>query len=78
MAAFKAAATAPLNADERVQLLLRPEEGANAIRVSRARFYELMASGAIKSIKIGRSRRVPVSELQRWVDEEVGRQTSAA
>jgi excisionase family DNA binding protein len=58
------------------RLLLRPEEGAEAIGVSRARFYELLAAGTIKSIKIGRSRRVPVSELTRWVETELAAQSA--
>ena len=48
-----------------LRLLLRPEEGAHAIGVSRARIYKLMSDGQIKSIKIGRSRRIPVAELER-------------
>ena len=59
-----------------VRLLLRPEEGAEAIGVSRARFYELMAQGQIRSIKIGRSRRVPVSELNAWIAAELAAQTA--
>ena len=57
-----------------VRLLLRPEEGAEAIGVSRARFYELMAAGHIKSIKIGRSRRVPITELNNWIAAELAAQ----
>lgn len=59
-----------------VRLLLRPEEGAEAIGVSRARFYELMADGRIKSIKIGRSRRVPITELNSWIQAELAAQTA--
>jgi excisionase family DNA binding protein len=58
------------------RLLLRPEEAADAIGVSRARFYELLAAGKIKSIKIGRSRRIPVEELQGWVSEELEKQSN--
>jgi excisionase family DNA binding protein len=61
---------------ESIRLLLRPEEGANAIGVSRARFYELMAEGRIKSINIGRSRRVPVAELQDWIAAELAEQSA--
>ena len=59
-----------------VRLLLRPEEGANAIGVSRARFYELLAEGQLKSIKIGRSRRIPLSELQGWIAREIEKQSA--
>jgi excisionase family DNA binding protein len=59
-----------------VRLLLRPEEGAEAIGVSRARFYELMATGQIKSIKIGRSRRVPIAEIHSFIAAELAAQTA--
>jgi excisionase family DNA binding protein len=59
-----------------VQLLLRPEDAANSIGVSRAKFFGLLASREIKSIKIGRSRRVPVAELQAWVAREIERQSA--
>ena len=57
------------------RLLLRPEEGADALGLSRARIFELMAEGRIKSIKIGRSRRIPLAELERWVTEELEKQS---
>ena len=59
-----------------VRLLLRPEEGAEAIGVSRARMYELIAEGRIKSIKIGRSRRIPIAELSRWIENELAEQSA--
>jgi excisionase family DNA binding protein len=71
--------TKPLTVDAvtvPLRLLLRPEEAAHAIGVSRARFYQLLATGEVKSIKVGRSRRVPVAELTRWVSDEVERQTA--
>ncbi|MDP9362832.1 MAG: helix-turn-helix domain-containing protein, partial [Chloroflexota bacterium] len=46
------------------QLLVRPEEGARAIDVSRATFYKLLARGEIESVTIGRSRRVPAAALR--------------
>jgi excisionase family DNA binding protein len=61
---------------ESIRMLLRPEEGADAIGVSRARFYELMSEGRIKSIKIGRSRRVPITELQSWIAAELATQSA--
>jgi excisionase family DNA binding protein len=64
------------NSQEIGRLLLRPEEAADAIGLSRARFYELLASKQIKSIKIGRSRRVPISELQSWIAAELADQTA--
>jgi excisionase family DNA binding protein len=56
--------------------LLRPEEGAEAIGVSRAKFYELMSRGEIRSIKVGRSRRVPLAELNAWIASTLAAQTA--
>ena len=42
------------------RLLLRPHEAAEL----RSTVYELIASGAIPSITIGRSRRVPLEALR--------------
>ena len=53
------------------QLLLRPAEAADAIGVSRARAYELIAAGTIPSIKIGSSIRVPVIALQAWISQRL-------
>jgi len=58
------------------RLLLRPEEGAEAIGVSRAKFYELMSRGEIRSIKVGRSRRVPLAELNAWIASTLAAQTA--
>ena len=48
-------------------LLVRPEEAATALGVSRTKVYELMASGKLSSLKIGRSRRIPVEALTAFV-----------
>jgi excisionase family DNA binding protein len=51
------------------KLLLSPEEVAEALSVSRSKVYELLASGRLDSVKIGRCRRVVQSVLLRFVDE---------
>lgn len=58
------------------RILYRPAEMADAIGVSRARGYELIASGVIPSIKIGTSIRVPVDELRLWVKSQIETQTA--
>lgn len=55
-----------------LKLLLRPAEAADAIGVSRSRIYELIASGDVPSIRIGRgSVRVPIEELRAWISQHV-------
>jgi excisionase family DNA binding protein len=56
------------------RILYRPTEAAEAIGVSRARVYELIAAGIIPSIRIGSSIRVPVEALRQWVARQVAEQ----
>jgi len=53
------------------RMLLRPAEAAEAIGVSRSRMYELLASGELPSIHVGRTVRVPVAALQAWIAERL-------
>lgn len=48
-------------------LLLRVEDAAEALALSRTKVYELMASGELESVKLGRSRRVPVDAVATFV-----------
>lgn len=57
-------------------ILLRPERAAEMLNISRAKLYELLATGRIQSIKLGGSRRIPVAALQRFVDELIAAQSS--
>lgn len=54
------------------QLLYRPEAGAAMLRVSRSRVFELLASGELESVTIGRSRRIPREALESYVSRLVG------
>jgi excisionase family DNA binding protein len=58
------------------QLLIKPEEAAKAISVSRSTFYEMLARREIESVSIGRSRRIPVAALRRWVEDRMSRQNA--
>lgn len=52
-------------------ILLRVAEVAPLLGVSRSKAYEMVARGAIPSIKIsGGSVRVPVAELRAWVAKQ--------
>ncbi|MCP4610026.1 MAG: helix-turn-helix domain-containing protein [Planctomycetes bacterium] len=53
-----------------IKLLLRPAECCEALGISRSRIYELIASGELPSVRIGRSVRVPVRALEKWVAEQ--------
>lgn len=48
-------------------LLLRANEVAAALGVGRATAYEMMASGVLPTVRLGRSIRVPKAALEEWV-----------
>jgi excisionase family DNA binding protein len=50
-----------------LQLLLTPEEAARQLSIGRTKVFALMESGAIRSVKIGRSRRIPADALTDYV-----------
>ena len=50
------------------QLLLTPEQAAEALNVARSTIYDLMRLKAITSVKIGRARRIPTSAVKAYVD----------
>ncbi len=56
-------------------LLLTPEEAARRLSLARSTLYELVLTGEIESIKIGRSRRIPVGALTDFIERKRGEQT---
>ncbi|MEU6365417.1 helix-turn-helix domain-containing protein [Streptomyces sp. NPDC046931] len=50
------------------QLLYTPKEAAKVLRFGRSTVYELMADGALKYVKRGRSRRIRRSDLEAYVN----------
>jgi excisionase family DNA binding protein len=48
-------------------LLARPEDAAMALGIGRTKVYELMRSGALRSVKIGGLRRIPATALADFV-----------
>jgi excisionase family DNA binding protein len=49
------------------RVLLRPEEVAQALGVSRTTVFELIRVGALRSVKIGAARRVSATALAEYV-----------
>ncbi len=49
------------------KLLLTAEEAAEVLGVSRTKVFELMHSRALRSVKIGGSRRIPAAALREYV-----------
>ncbi len=54
-------------------LLLKPVEVARLLGLSRSKVFELLAAGELPVIRIGRATRVPMVELQRWIQDQVRR-----
>jgi excisionase family DNA binding protein len=50
------------------KLLLTPTEAADLLGVSRSTVYELLNSGDIESVHIGRARRIPAASLHAFVN----------
>ncbi|MCK9878557.1 helix-turn-helix domain-containing protein [Frankia sp. Ag45/Mut15] len=50
------------------KLLLTPTEAADLLGVSRSTVYELLNSGDIESVHIGRARRIPSAALLTFVN----------
>jgi excisionase family DNA binding protein len=49
-------------------VLYTPEEAAEALRLGRSKVYYVIRSGALRSVKIGGSRRIPVAALCLFID----------
>lgn len=54
------------------RLLLTPEEAAESLAVCRAKVYELLRAGELRSVQIGTARRVPVAALHEFIESHVG------
>ncbi|MDD5092829.1 MAG: helix-turn-helix domain-containing protein [Dehalococcoidia bacterium] len=52
------------------KVLLRPLEAAEALGIGRTKMYELLASGELPKVQIGRCIRVPVHGLKQWAEKQ--------
>ena len=52
------------------RLLMKPEEVREVLNIGRSKVYEMLASGELPSIKIGRCIRVSTESLTKWVNEK--------
>lgn len=50
-------------------LLLTPAQAAEVLAISPRKLWSMTASGEVPHVRLGRSVRYPVGDLQRWVDE---------
>lgn len=54
------------------RLLLTVNEAAALLGIKRTKLYELLAVGALPSVRIGASRRVPVAAVEAYVEGLLG------
>jgi excisionase family DNA binding protein len=59
------------------RLLLTVPEAAEALAISRSKLYELLASGAIASIRIDGSRRIPLAALEDYISKLLAGKSAA-
>jgi excisionase family DNA binding protein len=58
--------------DDDLRLITLPE-AARFLSISRGSLYDLLTTGQLASVHIGRSRRVPMGELRRYIRERLER-----
>jgi len=63
---------------EESPLLLTVERAAERLEVGRTKVFELLATGQLESVKIGRARRIPADALRGYVERLRAREREAA
>ena len=51
-------------------LAVAPAEAARLMSLGRTRFYELLAAGEIKSLKVGTRRLIRVRDIEDWLERQ--------
>lgn len=60
------------------KLLLSVEEAAEQLSIGRSYLYGLIQKGEIKSLKLGKSRRIPADEIPAYVERLKAESLNAA
>ena len=61
----------------KVEKLLKPEEVANLLTISRSFAYQLMQTGQIPTVRLGRSCRVRPQDLAEYLESNLHRQANS-
>ena len=51
-----------------MQTMMRVEDAAQALGLSRTKTYALVHDGRLRSVKIGKSRRIPTVAVHEYID----------
>jgi excisionase family DNA binding protein len=57
------------NARDNDRLLITVDEAARRLSIGRSHLYEYLLRGSLRSVHIGRSRRIASSDLQAFIDQ---------
>ena len=52
------------------KILLKPKEVTQYLGLSKSKVYEMITTGQLPSIRIGRCVRVPAKALEQWVEDQ--------
>lgn len=72
-----AAGTDFADLDDDFRLVTLPD-AARFLAVSRGSLYDLLTTGQLASVHIGRSRRIPLGELRRYIRERLEQEANRA
>lgn len=50
------------------KILLTPEEAAEVLNISRSKLYDLLQLQMLRSVKIGKARRIPTEAVHEYVE----------
>jgi excisionase family DNA binding protein len=64
--------TIPANMRTQHKLLVSVEEAAQMLSIGRSLVYKLVLSKQVQSVKIGRTRRIPVFALEAFIAQQSG------
>lgn len=53
------------------RLAYRPEEAAHVLGLGKSKFYSLLATSNIQTVRVGRATLIPRSELLRFIEENM-------
>jgi excisionase family DNA binding protein len=59
-------------------LLVRVEEAARILSLSRSTIYELLDRGELPSVRCGAARRIPLAALHIWVEQQLAHDSMGA
>jgi len=60
----------------RIPSLLRPEDVAKILRISRSYVYSLLQTGELPAVRIGKACRVRPKDLEEFIEQNIHRQST--